>query len=355
MLLFCLLLVPIIIGGFGFYFGKGRINLREFGCHIVVACSIIGLGYGLALQNRSHDIEHWNGVITIKDMETTGCCHSYPCNCHEICSGSGEDRSCYTHCDTCHLHSHDKEFFATTSNGENAYSDGCNAPGDEPPARWKSINIGEPTSIEHGFTNYIKGNPDSILRRQGSLEKWANHVPAYPRVYDYYRASKILIDGLNVPELQKFNEQLSKINARLGKEKQVNIIIILTSVRDLSYAEAVKEAWLGGKKNDFIVIVGLSDYPTIEWVNILSWTTRESLKVTLRNALLEQKTFDESSLMLIEEAVKKDFVIRQWQDFDYLKATVEPTPIVQAVLMFVGVLLSIGLQIYFYHEDPFNQ
>ncbi len=357
--LMLLLLVPVLLGLAGLLFSKGRVTWKEFLVHEGVVVAIIALGYFIALCGRTHDTEIWNGVVAKKWQGTQGCCHSYPCNPHSCnCDSKGNCDTCW---DTCYLHSHDIDWNAVSSNGETVYSDGCNAPGSAAPARWDAIVIGEPTAHEHGFTNYIKGNPDSILRRTGAAERFAGQIPAYPAVYDHYRADRFLAVGVNLADQARLNARLSEINARLGAPKEVNVTVIVVRQADQAYLEGLREAWLGGKKNDLVAVVGLAetaempDRWPIAWAGVVYWTKNEDIKVAIRDRLLDLKVFDGNAVLdIVEQEVAAKFVRRPWADFEYLKSTIEPPPWANWLLFILGCLIAVGLQIFFWTSDPFG-
>ena len=208
---------------------------------------------------------------------------------------------------------------------------------------------GEPTAVEHYYTNYIKGNPDSILRRQGFAQKFAGKIPQYPRVFDYYRDDTFLLVGVSVPNRKGVSDALSALNGIFGAAKQVNIILVAVAEGDPSYAEALRESWLGGKKNDVVVVVGMPHFPEIGWAAVLSWSKSEDMKIAIRDKLIALKTWDSNNVVdIIRQEVGNRFVRRRWKDFDYLKSTIEPTATMQWVLGIVGVLLSVGLSILFW-------
>ncbi len=359
MVLFLLLLVPVLLGLAGLLFSRGRVTWKEFLVHEAVVVVLIAIGYFIALAGKTADTEIWNGVIANKWQDTGSCCHSYPCNPHSCnCDSKGNCSTCW---DTCYLHSHDIEWEAMSSNRELVYHDGCNAPGSASPARWNAIVIGEPTAVEHSYKNYIKGNPDSILRRQGAEKKFAGRIPRYPVVYDHYRANRFLVVGAAVPEAARLGARLSEINARLGSPKQVNITVIVVREDDQSYLEGLREAWLGGKKNDLVAVVGLRespeavDRPEIAWAGVVSWTKNEEVKIGIRDRILELTTFDGDKVLdIVAEEVAAKFVRRPMADFEYLKSTIEPPRWAIWLIFVLGCLIAVGLQIYFWLEDPFG-
>jgi hypothetical protein len=352
-MLLWLLVVPILIGLGGLILGKGKVTWKELLVHEAVVIVIIGAGYAIGIWGSTSDTEIWNGVIAKKWKGSGSCCHSYPCNPHPCnCDSKGNCSTCW---DTCYEHISDVTWNAITSNDETAYYDGCNRPGSSPPARWNSIVIGEPTAVEHSFTNYIKANPDTVLKRQGAKERFAAKIPAYPRVYDHYRADRFLAIGVQVPDRQRLSARLSEINGRLGAPKQVNVTVIVVGEADQMYLEGLRESWLGGKKNDLVVVVGAPNYPEIAWAGVMSWTKNEEVKIVIRDRLLALGTFDgDKALDIIAEEVKERFVRRPWADFEYLKATLEPPAWAQWLLFFLGLALAVGLQVYFWRNDPFG-
>jgi hypothetical protein len=335
--------------------GTKKITWKEFGLHSIIALALISIGYYIAYRSRVTDTEIWNGRIATKTSDSTGCCHSYDCFCHESCSGSGENQSCHRVCSTCYLHSHDMEYQAATTNGEAVFSDGCNEPSSPPPARWSKIKIGEPTAVEHSYTNYILGNPDAVIKRNDALERLKGKIPAYPRVYDLYRVKRFIPVGVTISNIESLNSALDDINALLGKEKQVNIIVIVTNESEDWYVDGLSEAWFGGKKNDFVVVIGAPAFPKVSWARIMSWAKDEEFKQALAGHIKELGDFDGIKILqAISKSVDKKFVRRPMADFEYLAATIEPSNTAFWILFSIAVVLSVVLQMVFLVYDPFG-
>lgn len=346
-MIWLLLLLPVIIAVVSFLTDRERITVKEFLFHLGLVTLVIGISYGIALASRSDDTELWNGVIARKWTGTENCCHSYPCNCTTSCTG-GKTNICSTTCQTCYEHSHDVYWAADTSNGERVYTNGCNSPGSSAPGRWEDIRMGEPTAVEHAFTNYLQANPDSILRRQGAQEKYAGKIPKYPEVYDYYRAQRFLGGDAWA------NERLNKLNATLGAPKQVNVIVVATTQAP-DYGEAIADAWVGGKKNDVIVVIGMFGNRA-GWAKVISWSKAEEMKLAIRDGILNLPVASADGILdVIEKEVGNKFVRRDWHDFDYLKSTIEPSSTVQLVLFILGTALSVGLKFVMSKNDVFGE
>lgn len=351
MVIFSLLLVPLIIGVVAYRRSGGRITLTEFAVQELVLVALIVGAYYASYYGRMTDTELWNGHITVKDTELTSCHHSYDCRCHSC--GEGGKRRC---CSTCYRHAHDRRWYALTSNDETAFDDGGNPPDDPPPERWTQIRVGEPTAIEHHYLNYIMGNPDSVLRRRGIAARFVGQLPNYPEVYDTYRVNRLLTIGISIPNQSALNQQLSELNADLGAARQVNMTIIVVNQADPMYLEGLREHWLGGKKNDLVVVIGAPNYPEIAWSGVMSWTRNEEVKIGIRNRINDLHTFDGNAVIgIIRDEVSHRFVRRPMADFEYLTSTIEPPTWALWLTAILGILASVGLSWVFYNFDPFER
>jgi hypothetical protein len=213
--------------------------------------------------------------------------------------------------------------------------------------------VGEPTAVEHRFKNYIKGAPGTILKKQGLIEKYKRLIPQYPRTYDLYRVRRVLAAGVRVPDIARMDARLDEMNARLGKPKQVNMIVVVTAAADRGYIHALEEAWLGGKKNDLVLVVGAPEFPKISWAGVMSWTKVENLKLALRDSVEEMGTFESSKILnLLEYHVAEQFVRRPMADFEYLSSSIQPPFWLLVVLFILGLGASAGLGYWFWKEDP---
>lgn len=356
MILLFALLIPLSIGLVAFAISGRRITPKELALQEGIVSLIVVIMYFVMLSGRTSDVEFLNGSIAEKHTDTMGCCHSYPCNCRQECSGTENSRSCTTVCDTCYEHFHDVYWEASSTTGRQVYSNTCNSPSSNMPRRWEQIYVGEPTTEEHSYTNYIKGNPNSILRREAVSPSLLAQVPEYPEVYDYYRASRVLdlgVVGVNVGEL---NHELDFVNSQLGAKRQVDIILILTRESDPAFSEAVRQKWLGGKKNDVVVIVGMPSFPDIAWVDTVSWTQQEVMKINIRDNVLAMRVFNGHNVLgILASEIDKGFQRRRMRDFKYLSAGIEPSKGQAIALFIVAALLSIVFSVVTTQMDLFDE
>lgn len=352
-----LLLIPIVVA-IGFFVISKRVCWREF---LVVLGAVVAfnlLGMVLSFVGATYDTELWNGAVTKKQSNKVHCSHSYKCHCYttQSCSGSGAKRHCHNveHCQTCYDHPFDVDWDVYTTVGNMSISRVDRQGLIEPP-RWTQVRLGEPASTSHMYTNYIKAAPGSVLRMDNQ-KIFPGLMPNYPSVFDYYRANHLIAIGTSIPNMEQMQEQLGAINGRLGPSKEVNVIFVVVNTPDPSYHYALQKHWLGGKKNDVIVMIGAPNGPSIEWVSVMSWSEVELLKVQLRDAVTEIGTLDRFPEILntTEQIVYKQFKRKPMEDFAYLRYQYSPSPGIMMILLLLGIIISVGLSIFFVQNDPFD-
>ena len=313
------------------------------------------IAYGVSCQN-THDTEILNGRVTGKTRERVGCRHSYSCNCYESCSGSGNSRSCTTICQTCYEHSYDVDWDVQTTI-ETIGIDTVDRQGLVQPPRWTAVIIGEPVAVSHGYTNYIKGSPDTLFRHQGLEEKYAKSIPGYPGgVYDYYRLNRLVTVGVSLPDAADWNRDLSEINAALGASKQVNMVVVAVKNAPEDYYYALEQSWIGGKKNDVVLVVSVDDSNKIQWTEVMAWTDNKIFQVSLRDQVNAVGMLERGPIMkALSGSVAALYVRKPMKDFEYLSGLIKPTTGQWVFSMIFGLLLSVGLGIFFYRQDVYNE
>lgn len=362
MIFLTFLIIPILVCFFAWFF-TDKITWKEVAVQLGIQIIFIGIMSFLMLNANMSDREAWNGYVTKKWSEKVSCRHSYKCfcytTCRNVCSGSGKTKSCHQscteHCKTCYEHKYDVDWYAKNNIGESWDIDTVDRQGIKEPPRWTAINIGEPTSSLHSYENYIKGSPDSLFHKTNFTEEEVNTLPAYPdRIYDYWKLNRFVQLGTNFSDVKEWNEGISKLSGELGSKKQVNIIIVLVKDKPQEFFYTLERFWLGGKKNDVILIIGTNSSRSILWANVMS-LSNEEFKVYLRNDILGLNYIDrEKVLSTIKENVESKYIRRPMKDFEYLKESIKPTKGQWIAGMIFGLLLSFGLSIFFYYQDPFG-
>lgn len=348
-----LLLIPVIIAVAVLIFSKGKITIPEFGGLIAAPALLAWLLISLFTYKDMKSKELWNGQITAKHRDEVSCSHSYECNCYytEECSGSGSNRTCSSvrHCSTCYEHRYDVDWNLDASTKESMSIDRIDRQGLGMPPRWGSAFVGEPFTSEHSYDNYLLLHKDSVLfGGEGNVDKFRPLIPPYPKVYDYYRANHFMLLGGPLVDSKVWNWLVNEANKKLGPTKQVDLIFIVVKTADPNYVRALKTAWLGAQKNDFVVVIGSLDGHKIEFADVVSWSPKEDLKVEVRD-LIQGTTLDDRDKIVngTADLVNAKFQRLHMKEYKYLLSTVELTTGEMTTSMILCVLAEIGLVIFF--------
>lgn len=364
--LWWMLVVPIILSiAFVIYMPKqtgGQMSTLAalgFGAMgVLISLAIFAGGLYGSRASATADTELINGEIVDKTREHGSYKRPYDCNCRQVqsCSGSGKNRTCSTStkCDTCYEDRYTVKWRAISTVGTfniDSLDRGSRAVYASPdPERYKIIQKGEPACVPHSYTNYIRGVPDSVLRPAAKevKEKYAGKIPEYPiHVYDFYRANRFVAAGLNVPEATKWNTGISEVAKVVGPRKQANVVVVATSY-DPDFFFALQDAWVGGKKNDVIVVIGQKKYgDPADWVRVMSLTESDILQVSLRDAILELPNISADAVLpVIQDTILKNYKRKQMKDFQFLEDQIDP-PTWVIVTSLGGVVLAYILAFLF--------
>ncbi len=328
---------------------------------IVVVVLAVTAVWQIGKYAQTADTEIWNGSVVSKARDHGQYVESYSCNCRTVTSGSGSNRTSTTECDTCYRDHYTVRWSAKTTVGTVTfdYRDWTSRlvyllPD---PEAYIRCTPGEPASLEHGYTNYVKAVPESLFNdKDAPINAFKDEIPPYPRVRDFYKIDRVLEVKTNLPQgtHERINTELNNALRELGSAKQVNIIVILTSIADPSYRYAVEKSWLGGKKNDVVLFVGLKD-TNIVWTDVMTWarnTGNELFHVKMRDGLKSLGTIEAQMLVpFIVETITKQYVRPKMADFEYLKDAIEPPlwAILIAIIFAIGG--SLGLTVFFHRVD----
>jgi hypothetical protein len=357
MIFLILFAVPAVVA-LGFYlFGGKKITPRELILMLGVQIIVAGISAIVVYCNSTLDVETLNGHVVRKASEHVSCEHDYECNCSESCSTDSDgEESCTQTCMTCYEHSYDVDWAVYTSFSERIEIDREDRQGLDEPPRWTLVKVGEPVSRPHIYTNYIKAAPDSLFRRTAEDVKNAK-MPAYPTgVYDYYRYDHLYPIGVNIPDGEVWNSDLAALNDQYGSAKQINILFVPVYNQPHEWYYDLERSWLGGKKNDLIVVASLAPDGAYRWVEIMTWSTEPMVKIALRDALMSQEHLDRlRAIPAISDVVQRYWVRRPMKDFEYLKASVTPTPVEWVICLIVGLLTAFAVAVYCHKNDVFNE
>lgn len=353
-ILMLLLLFPILWPLVTKLLWKHNITWGEMSANIgIVAVAVVALFY-IGRYAQMSDIEVLNGEVVSKSREVVSCEHSYECNCYDSCSGSGKTRSCTRVCQTCYDHSNDFDWRVKTNVGQLNIAR-VDRQGVNMPPRFAQTEIGEPASIENNYVNYIKATPESLFHDLSRIDKGLlKEVPPYPKVYDYYRFDHLVNLGVDMDASTQelWNAELGEAAKTLGPTKEANIIVMMADSSNPKFADAVMRKWIGGKKNDIIMVLGTPSYPQVEWAKVFSWSKNDMVNVVLRDAFVEMKQLEPASAVeMIRKNVLTHYERRPMAEFEYLKDEIDPPTWAIWICIIVSILGSLLLSLYFKNNN----
>ena len=361
--LVALLLIPLVIAGGSFVLFKNRVDWIEFTMMIVAGVAFAVVGFLLANIGGLSSTEYWNGRVTKKSKTHMSCCHcrTVEYNCRQVpsksCTGKGSKRSCTTtytrKCDTKEVcdHSYDLRWDVNISTGDSITIDSCEPPGSRDPAAWVAAKVGDPASVAHSYTNYLKADPESLLHGTAD-EKMMAKVPPFPRVRDFYKRNPVIHKG--GPHWMHWEQMLFDMNADLGRAKQVDVTLLITEESDPSFASAVQAKWLYGPKNSVNIVAHPKD-GKFEWVRVVTLSEVEELKVLLRDKLTGHDIQDAvGGVAIIKQIIENHYTRTPMEKFEYLKANAAPSGWRLIMLYILDLILALGLAVWSHQEDIFG-
>jgi hypothetical protein len=353
---FIVLGVPLVMLATAFIFLKG-ISLKEAGVVVLAQVIIAGSAAGIVSCANTHDVEVWNGKVTSKAPIHVSCSHSYQCNCitSENCDSKGNCTSTTT-CQTCYEHSYDVDWDVHDSTGEVFSIDRIDRQGLNEPPRFRAVQMGEPTSSTHSYDNYVKASPDSLFRHQGLEEKYAASLPENPQnVYDYYRLDRVVTVGLTLPDAAEWNAELADMNGDLGRRKQANAIVVIAKNVPDDWYYALEEKWVGGKKNDVVLVISVDEDMHVQWAKVMCWTTSELFKVKLIDDVMGDGTLMRGLVLgQLRSNIDANFVRKPMASFEYLKSRIVPSTLEWIITVIGSLLVAGGLIFVMQTNDVFG-
>jgi hypothetical protein len=332
---------------------RTTLNAKELAISLVVVSILVVATIELGKYGMTQDTEVWNGKVASKDRVHGTYEESYSCNCKTDSKGNSS-------CSTCYRTHYTVDWIARTTVGkitfkslDSTWRTVYNKPD---PARYTQCKVGEPAAIEHRYTNYVQAVPNSLFHDDSKELDYTDKIPAYPRVYDFYRYNRVInVDSkITAVEVKELDRNLDNVLKYLGASKQANIIVILTEIDDPTYRYAVENAWQGGEKNDVVIFIGL-DGQKITWVDVMTWALNsgnEMFHVTMRDNITAMKEFNVAGLTTVIPKVITELYDRpHMADYEYLADEIDPpTWVIWLALFFAFGGSAILTYVFHKHE-----
>ena len=224
---------------------------------------------------------------------------------------------------------------------------GVNADVDE--SYYNRTSLGEYACWWKIYMNPLKKNTKAFF----DDEKWKNYrdkIVPHPRVYDYRKVRRIISpDGV---QFKDNNDEINMMNSALNSTG-INLGFVFTRLPH-DYSDALRNKWLGGNRNDFVIVCFVDDKNVITWVDPIGWGN-EYLKVKVRDTILNGD-FDTSQtselLKIVFDAVKTDkFIVENFDKFDYLRIYLKLWQVILLCVLNIGITLGL---LYYCRENDYD-
>lgn len=364
-ILFIALAAPIVVALISIFVLKQSITITEGITQALLVALIVSGLWAAGRYSDTHDVELWNGEVTNKQIQREQCpwgwrdwqddfCTEYNTRRvkdgppRKVCStDSNGKKSCHTVQDYKtqykYIYPWEQKFYVFSNVQETYYIPRVDAQGARIPPFYLKAYIGEPVAARKSYTNWVRAASTSIFHEDGAVEeKYKDVIPQYPNdVYDFYNVNRVVkVGNVTVPNF--LNEALRMELKQLGPQRQMNAIFVIADAKVVGqdFPYAVRRAWMGFKKNDAVIFLGV-DGDTLKWADVMSWSKKSIFDITLRNELytMEGKTVDYMfALNKLTNTAMAHYERRSMKEFEYLKSQI-PVPTWLTIMVF---LLSFG-------------
>jgi hypothetical protein len=346
---------------------KATINWQEMVAMGVGTCLFVAATHYILLNGKSGDTQLFNGYVTSKTMKQQNCpsgwvdyedsfCSEYDTRevySHTSCTTDSKgNQSCTDYYDTEYNYDYpwERRWYVHTTLGRYQVRR-VDRQGRNEPKRYNIVNKFDPVSDERDYDNWVKAVPDSLFnRKEHKSHAYDQKIPPYPRVYDMYRVNRVVTVGASAPK--ELNFELGKMLGRLNPKHQVNVIVIVTNIQDPMYKYAVENAWIGGKKNDVIIFMGM-DGDKLVWADTMTWAANEGnglFNSTLKDAIISIGGMDVPKIVSETERIIRDHYDRpEMETFAYLQNAIEPP-----LWLLIVEIIMLAILSFVFHKYDFN-
>lgn len=344
MIIWLAILIPIVASIVLYKKFQHKVLWWEFLIPFAISIVLIATSKLIIETAQTRDTEYWGGWLVEAEYyedwnERVSCRHPESCDC------SNKDGSCSGGHGYEHMYDvdyHPPYWQIMDSNGlvvgvdKNTFESLCKRfnnrsfvdlhrdyhtdDGDKYVANWdkKELTL-VPVTTSHSYENRVAVS-DSVFNYQ-EVDPKEFGLFDYPRITHYYQCDAVIGSGDQTQGTA--NKRLKIYNAKLGRSKQVRMLVVVFKDQPVQAGFDQESYWKGGNKNEFVVTIGVDKENNVSWCHPFSWTEIEELKIETRNHIATQKKLNlEQIVEWLAPQVEKKFQRKPFADFDYL--SVEP-------------------------------
>lgn len=386
MIFFYLLsILPAVIGAALWIFNK-RIVLWEWAAATAAAFVLSGLFHLLALQGMTRDEECISGqIVSVRQFSAWQEAYEeavYRTETYTVSVGSGKNRHRETR--TRRVFDHwrpetrwHREYWQAYSNIDTTYDIDIghynklvNKFGPVSKANGKRTT-GEHNSHMIGGDpyDYVSNNRSSYIEPIVEVKSFENRIKAAPtvfsfikvppeiKVFDWPRPNSPWVTNrvLGTAQNKIRQNEWDKMNAVLGPQCQINLIIVGFDSDDTTLLQYQEAKFIGGKKNDLVIsFCGSPDKPLS--VKVFGWSESETCKRNIESWIVENGV-SEKLIDYLKTEIPANYKRKDWHKWDYI--SIEPKISYYYWFLFCLIIVEGGLywvfsQNFFDKEGKFS-
>lgn len=193
------------------------------------------------------------------------------------------------------------------------------------PKIYKNAKIGEPFAATKRFMNYQYVSDQTIhVNKQDVYDGW---LPEYPELYRGYQINHALSNVVNTNNL---DAMLAWAHKSWGPKYGINVTVCVVSDTASGFSNALRNKWVGGKKNDAVVTLYVDSAETVKNVEVFSRSTKTKrdemqadFETVLRESVAGVGTYDFEGIVNAIEKALPLFEREDLSQYDYLSTDYE--------------------------------
>ena len=338
---------------------KRSVTVKECVTQFAVTTMVILLVLVIGDWQSTADNELFHGEVVSKERKQDYFQTSYKCNCS--CTSRDKQGNCTNEsCDTCYTDHYTVDWSLKTTLGPYRVDyidrESKSAWSTPDPTEYLSAYTGQPFSKSRHYTNYFMLYKDSLFASNPKLQTYSKQLEnsTYPCVTGYY-VNLVYNTGVRGIDTMKYNDLVRDYLKVAGSAKQANVILYFTPILDQSFRYALEAKWVGGKKNDVIIIIGVDPAADLAkplkaaWVDTISMGKNignEMLQVVLREDLINADLSNPTATTeIIFKDINKHFHRKPMSSFKYIEESRQtPSGVILAAIL-LTLMLNIGFTI----------
>lgn len=204
------------------------------------------------------------------------------------------------------------------------------------------------------FPYYRYHNYENLIKASNSLLKVKKQLKNYPTQTYPIAERNVLSDTkiVSAAAISRYNDLLSKFNAKYGSIKEMRAVIYFTD-KPQDFIYSVKAAWTMGKKNDIDMIIGLDSSGNVVWSEVITYTKKEIFKTKLKSFILyDFKLKDvDSNINTITDIIIDKYKRTSMEEYKYLINDINVPIKVHIITFIIWLVLFCCVSVYMWFAD----